>query len=357
MEKITNFYKNKKILVTGATGFKGSWLCCWLLKLGSNVYATGYNPNKNKKLFYSLNLQKKVKLRLFDIRDFFKTNKLINKVKPEIIFHLAAQPLVYDSFVKPMYTFEVNYRGTLNVLEASKRCKSVKSIICVTTDKVYENFNTKKKFKETDKLGGKDPYSLSKASCELIIKSYREIFKSTKRNCGISSVRAGNVIGGGDWSENRLVPDCIKFIKSKKPIEIRNPQFIRPWQHVLEPLKGYLLLAKEQMQNPRKFSGDWNFGPNDNTNLTVIKIVKLIIDFWGKGSFTLKNKIKLQEQKNLGLNIEKAKKILKWKCILSTKKGVRKTVQWYFDVVENKKNSFDVTNQQIKEYMDKSNLK
>ncbi len=357
MEKLSNFYRNKKILVTGATGFKGSWLCSWLIKLGAKVYGTGYSPNKNKNLFYSLNLEKKINLKLFDIRDFRKLDRFIKEKKPEIIFHLAAQPLVYDSFIKPMYTFDVNFRGTLNVLESSKNCKNVKVIVCITTDKVYENTKENKKFKETDRLGGKDPYSLSKASAELIIKSYREIFKKIKKNCHISSVRAGNVIGGGDWSENRLVPDCIKSIKSNKTIIIRNPKFIRPWQFILEPLKGYLILAKKQIKSPKTFSGDWNFGPESNSKIPVIEVVKLIINSWGKGRFKVKKNIKFKEQKNLRLDIRKAKKILRWKSTYDTKNGIKRTIQWYYDVVTNKKNPSKVTDDQISEYMKEANLK
>ena len=357
MENLTSFYQNKKILVTGVTGFKGSWLCKWLLKLKAKVYGTGYSPNKNKKLFYSLNLQKKINLKLFDIRDFDKLNNFIKKNKPEIIFHLAAQPLVYDSYQRPMYTFDVNFKGTLNVLEAAKKCDSVKSIVCITTDKVYENTNKNKNFKETDRLFGKDPYSLSKASAELVIKSYREIYKTLKKNCYISSARAGNVIGGGDWSDNRLVPDCIKSIRANQTIIVRNPNYIRPWQHVLEPLKGYLLLAKNQVKNPKKFSSDWNFGPETNNKITVMKVVKLIINFWGKGKFKIKQKIKFKEHKNLTLNINKAKKTLKWRASFSSKEGIHNTIKWYYDVVNKKKSPSKATIDQIDQYMKKSKLR
>ncbi len=357
MEKITNFYKNRKILVTGATGFKGSWLCSWLLQLGSKVYGTGYSPNKNKNLFHSLNLNKKISLELFDIRDFNKIYHLVKTKKPEIIFHLAAQPLVIDSYLNPMYTLDVNYRGTLNILEAAKRCSSVKTIICITTDKVYEHSSKNRNFKETDRLGGEDPYSLSKASAEFVIKSYRTIFKSIRKKCYISSVRAGNVIGGGDWSDYRLVPDCVKSINSNKTIVIRNPNYTRPWQHVLEPLKGYLILAKKQTQNPEKFASDWNFGPQSNFKFTVLQLVKLIIKYWGRGKYKVKKKINFKEQKNLNLNISKAKKVLKWKSTYSSQEGINKTIQWYFNVTHKKLKPSIATNNQIIEYMRKANLK
>ena len=357
MEKLTNFYRNKKILVTGATGFKGSWLCCWLLKLGAIVYGTGYKPNKNKNLLYVLNLQKKINLKLLDIRDFKKVNKFINEKKPQIIFHLAAQPLVHESYKYPMYTFDVNIKGTLNILEASKNCKNVRSIVCVTTDKVYENNNKNKKFKETDKLGGIDPYSLSKASAELIVKSYREIFTKMKKKCAVSSARAGNVVGGGDWSDNRLVPDAIKSIKSNKILLIRNPNFTRPWQFVLEPLKGYLLLAKKQREEINKFSGNWSFGPSQSSKISVIEIVKLIIKFWGKGNYKIKKNKKFKESKNLILDINKTKKHLKWQPTYNTKKAIKLAIKWYLDVIKNKKSPSQVTNEQISSYMNLANLK
>jgi len=219
MDSITNFYKNKKVLVTGATGFKGAWLCSWLLKLGAKVYGIGFTPNKNKNLFYSLSLDKKIVLRLFDIRDFKKLYQFINFSRPSIIFHLAGQPLVFESYKKPLLTFDINFRGTLNVLESSKNSKFVKSIVSITSDKCYENIgHYKKVYSETDRLGGLDPYSASKASAELIIKSYRDSFFKNKIKCGISSARAGNVIGGGDWSQERLIPDCIRFIIKKTKI-------------------------------------------------------------------------------------------------------------------------------------------
>ncbi len=354
MEKIKNFYKNKKVLVTGATGFKGSWLCAWLLNLGSKVYATGYNPNKNNILFKSLNLSKKINLKLFDIRDLNKLDEFVKKTKPQIVFHLAAQPLVIESYKKPYLTFDVNLIGTLNVLEVTRKYKFIKSLICVTSDKVYENVGKIKGYKETDNLGGIDPYSASKSSAEILIRSYRESFFKYKNACGISSVRAGNVIGGGDWSENRLIPDCIKFLMKKKKITLRNPNFSRPWQFVLEPLKGYLILAKKQFSQPIKFSGSWNFGTQSNSSIKVIEIVKLIIKFWGNGQIKFLNKKKFKEQKNLQIDSFKAKMKLKWKTSYSTKKAVSATSEWYSKVFRDKIRPVDVTIQQIEEYMKKS---
>ena len=213
--KLTNFYKGKKVLVTGATGFKGSWLCEWLLLLGAKVYAAGNNPNKNKNLFYDLNLNNKLNLKIFDIRNFKQTKKFINKINPSIIFHLAAQPLISNSYKDPRITYEINTMGTLNILEAVRENKKIKNIILITSDKCYQSNNSTVGFKETDRLGGKDPYSGSKACAEIVIKTYIEsYFKYNK--VGIASARAGNVIGGGDWSENRLIPDLINNFKKKK---------------------------------------------------------------------------------------------------------------------------------------------
>ena len=355
MNELSRFYKNKKVLVTGATGFKGSWLCSWLLKLGAKVYGIGFVPNKNKYLFYSLKLQNKISLKLFDIRDLKKLKNFIYAAKPSIIFHMAAQPIVYESFNNPFLTFDVNAKGTLNVLEASKKSKFVKSIVCITSDKCYENTGIVKGYKETDKLGGVDPYSASKASAELIVRSYRESIYN-KKKCGISSVRAGNVIGGGDFSPERLIPDCVKFIRKRKKIKIRNPKFNRPWQFVLEPLNGYLVLAKKQYENPSKFSSAWNFGPGGKSIATVKDVVKKIVNFWGYGSFQVKKSYKISEHHNLQLDITKAKKILKWKPIYDFNSSIKTTVEWYFRVFENKENPQKVTDYQIEQYMNKGNI-
>jgi len=350
MEKINRFYKNKKVLITGATGFKGSWLCAWLVNLGAKIYAIGNTPNQNKNLFQSLNLSKKINLKIFDLRNIKQLDLFIKKTKPQIIFHLAAQPLVIKSYQNPLSTFDINFRGTLNILETARKYKFIKSVICVTSDKCYENIGKIKRYKETDKLGGVDPYSASKASAEILIRSYIECFFKNI-NCGLSSVRAGNVIGGGDWSENRLIPDCIKSILKDKKIIIRNPNFNRPWLHVLEPLNGYLILAKKQFENPIKYSGAYNFGGDKKPSIKVKKIAELIIQFWGKGGIKLFNKNKFYEQKNLQLDSSKAKKILKWKKLYSTKESVQITTEWYHKVINKKKRPEDITNSQIQNYM------
>ncbi|MDC0216094.1 CDP-glucose 4,6-dehydratase [Candidatus Pelagibacter sp.] len=350
---VKNFYKNKRVLVTGATGFKGAWLCYWLIMLGAKVYGTGYNPNKNKNLFYSLKLNSKIKLKLFDIRDKEKLKSFIKFSKPQIIFHLAAQPLILESYKKPFLTYTVNSIGTLNILETVRETNSVKSLICITSDKCYENNYSTKGFKENDKLGGEDPYSGSKASAEIMIRSYHESFFK-KKKCGIASARAGNVIGGGDWSENRLIPDAINSIMKNKTIFVRNPNFNRPWQHVLEPLYGYLMLGQKVYVNPKKYSGPWNFGTTRNTVTNVLTIVKEIVKFWGKGTIKFKTNQKYYEQTNLQLDINKSKKILKWKPKYSIVKSVKVTVDWYKTILTKKTSAEKITEKQIKEYMSES---
>ena len=354
MDEITNFYKNKKVFVTGATGFKGSWLCSWLLHMGAKVYGSGYSPNQNKNLFYKLKLHKKIKLGIFDIRDQKKLEKFISRSKPSIIFHLAAQPLIIESYLKPHSTIDINIRGTLNILEASKKFNFVKSVVLITSDKCYENVGKLTRYKENDTLGGIDPYSASKSSSELIIRAYRESFFKNKKNCGISSARAGNVIGGGDWSANRLIPDTIRSLLDKKDIFLRNPNFNRPWQHVLEPLMGYLILAKKQFKEPKKYSDAWNFGTKNNSVKSVKEIVDYMISFWGSGKIKVNRVNKFYEQKNLQLDINKAKKRLKWIPTYSVKRGVQITTEWYLQVYKDKKDPFEVTNKQIIDYMNEN---
>ena len=354
-KKLINFYRGKKILVTGATGFKGSWLCLWLTMLGAKVYGLGNSPNKNKNLFYSLKLNKLIKLYLFDIRDRNKLSKIIYNVKPQIIFHMAAQPLIYDSYVKPKMTYEVNSFGTLNVVDIVKDTNFIKSLICITSDKCYENNHSTRGFKENDKLGGDDPYSGSKACAEIIVKTYLKSFfsKKIKMKCGVATARAGNVIGGGDWSPNRLIPDSINSIINNKIIYLRNPNFNRPWQHVLEPIFGYLILAEKLYKNPEKYSGAWNFGTTKNTITNVLEIVNKIIKYWGKGKVDFYKKNKFYEQQNLQLNISKAKKYLKWEPKYSISESVKTTTEWYKKTLVENMDPKKITESQIKEYMSK----
>ncbi len=349
-KKSLNFYKNKKIIVTGATGFKGAWLCLWLKILGAKVYGIGFSPNRNKKLFYSLKLNQKINTKIMDVRNYFKLSKHLKKVNPDIIFHMAAQPIIHDGYTNPYDTYTINSIGTLNILEIARKLKKIKAIVCVTSDKCYQDKFSSAGFLEEDKLGGEDPYSGSKASAEIIINTYIKSFYN-KTNIGVASARAGNVIGGGDFSKDRLVPDSIKFLISRKKIFLRNPKFNRPWQHVLEPLSGYLILGRKIFENPKTYSGAYNFGPKKNTLTNVENVVRKIIKYWGHGSYRKHKKIKYYEQKNLQLDIKKAKKKLNWSPKLSIDQSIKITIEWYRKVLINKKLPIDITKDQILEYM------
>lgn len=346
-----NFYKNKKVLITGATGFKGAWLSLWLNILGAKVYGVGYKPNNNKRLFNQLNLKKKISFKNIDIRNFRKMSKHIKSIKPEIIFHLAAQPIISKSYEEPQNTYYINSFGTLNLIEIVKQNKFIKSSIFITSDKCYESNNSTKGFKESDKLGGIDPYSGSKACAEIITNTYYQSFFKDKIKRGIATARAGNVIGGGDWSKDRLIPDSIKSLSKNKKIIIRNPNFNRPWQHVLEPLNGYLMLAFNLYKMPEKYSGPWNFGTERNTITNVEEVIQKIIFNWGNGKYKKINKKKFYEQTNLQLNIQKSKKILKWKPKLSIDKCISITVDWYKKVLNEKESVEKITTDQILNYM------
>ena len=349
MVNLKNFYKNKKVLVTGATGFKGAWLCQILDLFEAKILGVGYKPNKNQNLFNELQLNKKIKTKYSDIRDYKKLEKIINLFKPQIIFHLAAQPIIFQSYIDPIGTININSTGTLNVLNIARTIPSVKSIVCITSDKCYANNFSTKGFKESDHLGGSDPYSASKASAEIIINAFKESYY-VKKNVGLASARAGNVIGGGDWSPNRLIPDTIHSLINKKTIRLRNPGFNRPWQHVLEPLNGYLILAEKLFKNPKKYSTSWNFGSEKNTVTSVLEVVKKIIKIWGSGKIIHKRNIKYYEQKNLQLNISKAKQRLKWKPYYSIYQSVLATTDWYKKVYIEKKSPKKITIDQIIEY-------
>lgn len=348
--KINKFLRNKKILITGANGFKGAWLSYWLYMAKAKVIGIG-GVNKNEKLFKQLSLQKKIKFKYIDIREKNKLEKFIKKNRPSIIFHLAAQAILSEGYRDPFNTITTNAIGTLNLLEICKSCKFIKSIVCVTSDKCYKNNHSTKGFKESDKLGGVDPYSASKACAEIIAESYTQS-SFLKNKIGLATGRAGNVIGGGDSSPNRLIPDSIKYLRKNKTIYIRRPNFNRPWQHVLEPLYGYLVLSYNLYYNPKKYSGAWNFGPKKNSITTVYEIVKKIIKYWGEGKVEINQKKQFYEQENLQLNLLKSNKYLKWYPKYSINQSIKKTVDWYKEVHLSKgKSAEEITRSQILSYI------
>lgn len=358
MNNLQLFFKNKKVLITGHTGFKGSWLTQILLNFGSNIVGIALKPNTNPSLFILLNIKKKIKNYFYDIRKFKKVKEIIQKEKPEIVFHLAAQPLVRDSYDEPLYTFETNIIGTANVLQVIKEVGGVKSAVIITTDKVYEE----KKgtfYKESDKLDGYDPYSSSKAGAEIIVNSYIKSFFNPKdykklHQTLLATARSGNALGGGDWQKDRLVPDIIRAIFEKDgKVIIRNPNCIRPWQYVLEPLYGYLILAKKLYQGKKSISGAWNFGPKTKNYLTVEELTKKIFGMLKIGSYTIKRDSTKYEAKCLKLNIDKAKKILGWRPILNLNETLKLTLDWYKSFY-NKEDIIPIINQQIKSFFNRT---
>jgi CDP-glucose 4,6-dehydratase len=358
MENFQKKFKNKKILITGHTGFKGSWLSKILLNCGSNITGIALKPATNPNLFDSLELKNKINNYFIDIRNFKKVKEILLKEKPEIVIHLAAQPIVRESYDDPLYTYETNIMGTANILQAIKETKTVRAAVIITTDKVYKNNELNHPFKETDQLGGYDPYSASKAAAEMIISSYiKSFFNPTdynkKHQTLIASARAGNVIGGGDWSSDRLVPDLIKGVFNNKKIIIRNPEAVRPWQHVLEALYGYMLLATKLYDGKKEFSGAWNFGPNNQNLLTVQKFAELAFKKLGKGDYIIKRDLNSKhEDKSLKLNSSKARKYLGWQQKLNINETMSLTFDWYRKFY-NKENIINVTDQQISSFFNK----
>ena len=345
-----NIYINKRVLVTGATGFKGTWLSIWLNRLGARVIGYSLRPPTTPSMFEICDLENKIINIIGDIRDYYNLLNVFKEYKPEIIFHLAAQPLVRLSYKCPIDTYNTNIMGTVNLLEAARNTDSVKSVVVITTDKCYENKEWIYGYRENDPMGGYDPYSSSKGCAELVVSSYRNSFYNEK-GIALSSVRAGNVIGGGDWAEDRLIPDFIRAGSEDKSVFIRNPLAVRPWQHVLEPLSGYLLLGALMFKEPQKYNDAWNFGPKDTDILTVEEMLKLSIDLWGKGSIELEKEYKYHEANLLKLDISKVKAYLKWKPIYDVDVAVQNTINWYKTYYENKnENMYEYTLKQIYEY-------
>lgn len=334
MELFNNVYKGKKVLVTGHTGFKGSWLTIWLLELGADVIGYALDPYSEKDNFVLSGISDKIVDIRGDIRDKKKLESVFSEYRPEIVFHLAAQPLVRLSYEIPAETYEVNVMGTINVLECIRKNNESKIGIMITTDKCYENKEQIWGYRENEPMGGYDPYSSSKGAAEIAINSWRCSFFNPKdheiHGKAIASVRAGNVIGGGDWAKDRIIPDCIRALAADNPIEIRCPEAIRPWEHVLEPLSGYLLLGKNLLQDPKSFAEGWNFGPELDSIVSVWEIGQKVIQAYGKGELKdLSDPNALHEAKLLALDIAKARFKLGWKPTLDINETIKLTVEWY----------------------------
>lgn len=347
--KFREFYKNKKVLITGHTGFKGSWMSFLLHQLGSDVIGIALEPITKPALFDILNMDKKIDSRIIDIRNLDEMKKVFEQIQPEIVIHMAAQPLVIDSYKDPVYTYDVNVMGTVNICECIRNCSSVKSFINVTTDKVYQNNEWCYGYRENDRLNGYDPYSNSKSCSELITDSYTKAFFNDL-DLSVSRCRAGNVIGGGDFSENRIIPDCVKYTINGKTIQVRNPNSTRPYQHVLEPVTFYLYLAMLQYEN-RKYAGCYNIGPNESDCITTGQIVKIFCNTWGDKAKWLATDYNGPHEANfLKLDCSLIKSKFHWKPIWSVKEAVEKTVEWSKSYYENC-NIENVTKKQIEEYL------
>jgi len=348
-----NIYKDKKVIITGDTGFKGSWLAIWLLSMGADVVGISLPPQNSRDNYVVCGLSERLTHIDQDIRDYDALCKIFDEYNPEIVFHLAAQAIVLEGYQDPLNTFSTNFMGTVNVLEAIRHTESVKAGVIITTDKCYENREWVYGYRETDRLGGNDPYSASKAACEMAVASYTHSFFNDDNSANIASARAGNVIGGGDWAENRIVPDCVRALEKDASIIIRNPNAVRPWQHVLEPLSGYLLLAKRLYEKGSPYVGAWNFGPFDEDSKPVEWLVRRICERWGDSAgYEVVHGNQPHEAHYLKLDCSKAGAVLGWHPCWRLETAIDKAMEWY-EANRSEKNSESLRNicfHQIEEY-------
>jgi CDP-glucose 4,6-dehydratase len=348
------FWKGKKVFVTGHTGFKGSWLCILLNYLGAEVYGYALEPNTQPALYNFCNIDSFVHSTIGDIRDIEKLKSSLQNSNPDIIIHMAAQPLVRLSYQNPVETFDINVMGTVHLLESARYCSNVKAIVNVTTDKCYENKEWPWGYRENEPMGGYDPYSSSKGCSELVTSAYRNSFfnpnQYSKHGVAVASARAGNVIGGGDWAEDRLIPDFVRSIQNNQKILIRSPKAIRPWQHVLEPLSGYLVLAEALYTNGTEFAQAWNFGPNEDDVKNVEWIVNTICEKWGNGAaFAIDPNPQPHEATYLKLDCSKAKTMLNWHPRWDINKTIQSIIE-FNKAFQNKENILELCMKQIENY-------
>lgn len=334
MENLVKIFNGKKVFLTGHTGFKGSWMTKWLHMLGAEVRGYALAPEHDYDLYYSAGIENCCQSVIANILDLEKLKLEIHNFQPDFVFHLAAQPLVRLSYDIPIDTFNVNIMGTAHVLEAIRGLENPVITVMITTDKVYENIEQDYFYKESDRLGGYDPYSASKAAAELIVSSYRNSFFNNSNielhKKSIATARAGNVIGGGDWSKDRIIPDIVRALNLNQAIEVRNPNAVRPWQHVLEPIGGYLQLATKMYKEPLQYNDSWNFGPKANDTFTVEDLVKISIDKWGSGTYKFPNHLHAPHEAGLlKLDIGKSIKDLSWQPKLNSKQAIEWTLDFY----------------------------
>lgn len=349
--RISKNFKKKKVLITGHTGFKGTWLTLLMLILGAKVMGVSYGKKTKPSLFKILNLEKKIIHKNIDIRNFEKLKKTINQFKPNFIFHLAAEAIVSRAYLNPLKTWTTNTLGTINILQILNAIKFNVITVFITSDKVYKNLELNRGYYENDILGDYDPYSASKASADLAVQSYYKSFLKKNKNVKIAIARAGNVIGGGDWSLNRIIPDCVSKWSKKKILKVRNPNSTRPWQHVFDIIFGYVILAINLKVN-KKINGEpFNFGPSKSHNFKVIDLIKLIKKYWVNGKISIQKNKNFKEANLLQLNSEKSYKVLKWKPRLNLKDSINLTGIWYKKFYEKKMNMYEFSLFQLKNYL------
>lgn len=350
-QELKRAYTGRRVFVTGHTGFKGTWLMCLLREMGADIIGYALQPETEPSHFNLLNLASDIQHVEGDVRDRDRLEQTLKEFGPEFVFHLAAQPLVRRSYAEPALTIETNVMGSVNLMEAVRECPSVRALVMVTSDKCYENFEWVWGYREQDPMGGHDPYSASKGAAEVVFSAYQRSYFCHTEEMGAASARAGNVIGGGDWSADRIVPDCVKAIQQGDPISLRNPVATRPWQHVLEPLSGYLLLAAKLRQEPKRFAGSWNFGPSSQDVRTVHEVAARIVDRFGRGEIELGEADGRQHEAGLlQLNCDKAHQLLGWRPRWGVDRTIDATADWYREVLEDGAAAADMTFRQIREY-------
>jgi CDP-glucose 4,6-dehydratase len=346
-----NFYRGKKVLVTGHTGFKGGWLTAWLKSLGANVVGFALPPETTPNLFDAICLGRDMVSILGDIRELSVVSSVFRQHSPDVVFHNAAQPLVRRSYREPVDTYATNVMGTVHILEAVRNTPSVRSVVVVTSDKCYENREWFWGYREEDALGGHDPYSSSKGCAELVTAAYRQSFFAKEGTPSVATARAGNVIGGGDWSEDRLVPDIVRGISSNQPILIRRPDSVRPWQYVLEPIRGYLMLA-QRLWDSHEYAEPWNFGPREEDAIPVGELAKRLVSDWGKGNLRVQLDPEApHEAQHLRLNSTKARVRLAWQPVLNLDQALSWTADWYRKFDSDSASASTTTAAQIQQYL------